>query len=372
MKKIDEYLNRTNWEEKENANIGFSVQGLNASIFKRESKEYWLNKVYTKEIRDAHKSGVFHISDLGGLTSYCMGLDLKDLLTVGFTGVKGKLSCKPPKHFRSALGQAINFLFSVQQEVMGAVALSNFDTLLAPFIAVDNLTYKEVKQGIQEFVYSCNVATRVAGETPFINLSFDINVPKSMLEEPIIIGGERHKRKTYGDFQNAMDMINRAFCECMLEGDGDGKPFSFPIPTYSITKDFNWDDPRHDIIFKLAGKYGNPYFSNYINSDLDPDEITSMCPFIGSQKVFAKVNGFAVHNQLRDLYRRKQDNLYIPFKGMWVKAKVVRFPYKDKPFYKITLRNGMSYTTTDEHLNVTSRGNVTSKDLVVGDKFEYV
>ena len=277
MKKINEYLNRMSWEEKENSNVGFSVQGLNASIFKKASKEYWLSEIYTKEIREAHKKGIFHISDLGGLTGYCMGLDLKDLLTVGFTGVKGKLSCRPPKHFRSALGQAINMLFSIQQEIMGAVAFSNFDTLLAPFVAIDSLTYKEVKQGLQEFVYSCNVATRVAGETPFINLSFDIDVPKSMLEEPVIIGGKRNDKKVYGDFQRAMDMINKAFCECMLEGDGSGKPFSFPIPTYSITKGFDWSDSRHNPIFKLAGKLGAPYFANYLNSSMDPEDAFSMC-----------------------------------------------------------------------------------------------
>lgn len=273
---VDQYIGRADWRINENSNMGYSLQGLNNHISSAVISKYWLNKIYPEEVRNAHINGDFHIHDLGLLSVYCCGWDLKDLLLSGFTGVKGKVASKPPKHFRSALGQVVNFFYTLQGEAAGAQALSNFDTYLAPFIYYDGLTYKEVKQAIQEFIFNLNVPTRVGFQTPFVNITLDLVPPEIIAREPAIVGGQLVD-KTYGEFQKEMDMLNLAFAEVMMEGDANGRIFTFPIPTYNITREFDWDNPVVDKIMEMTAKYGLPYFSNFINSDMKPEDVRSMC-----------------------------------------------------------------------------------------------
>ena len=270
------YLQKSDWRIKENSNMSYSLQGLNNHIASAISSNYWLNKVYTSNIREAHKNGDLHIHDLQLLAPYCAGWDLKDLLLQGFGGVAGKIESKPAKHLRTALGQIINFFYTLQGEVAGAEAFSNFDTYLAPFIRHDNLNYKEVKQSLQEFLFNINVPTRVGFQCPFTNLTMDLTPSKAVGEENVIIGGEVQKEK-YKDFQEEMDMFNLAFAELMMEGDAKGRVFTFPIPTYNITEDFDWNSPVAEKVFEMTAKYGIPYFSNFINSDMKPDDARSMC-----------------------------------------------------------------------------------------------
>ena len=273
---VDKYIQEIDWKVKENANMAYSLQGLNNYIASIVSSKYWMNRVYTKEIREAHEGGDFHIHDLQLIAAYCCGWDLQDLIRRGFTGVPGKVACKPAKHFGSLLGQMVNFIYTLQGEVAGAQAFSNFDTLLAPFVRYDKLTYTEVKQQIQSFVFNMNVSTRVGFQTPFSNITMDITPPKTLAKEAVIIGGVAQK-ETYADFQEEMNMINRAFAEVMTEGDASGRIFTFPIPTYNIGKNFDWNDNRFDAIWEMTAKYGIPYFANFVNSDMDPDDARSMC-----------------------------------------------------------------------------------------------
>ena len=273
---IDKYLEKLDWQVKENSNMAYSLQGLNNYIASEVSKTYWLNKNYPKNIKEVHLSGDLHMHDLNLISVYCVGWDLVDLLTEGFTGVPGKVSSKPAKHFRSALGQIVNFFYTLQGEAAGAQAFSNFDTLLAPFIRHDKLKYEEVKQALQEFVFNVNVPTRVGFQTPFTNITMDLTVPNYYKDTPVIIGG-KPQDTTYSDYQKEMDILNKAFLEVMTEGDSTGRVFTFPIPTYNITKDFNWENPVIDNLWEASAKYGIPYFSNFINSDMDPSDARSMC-----------------------------------------------------------------------------------------------
>ncbi len=273
---VEKYIKEIDWKVKENANMAYSLQGLNNYIASIVSSKYWMNRVYTEDIRKAHEEGDFHIHDLQLIAAYCCGWDLQDLIRRGFTGVSGKVACKPAKHFGSILGQMVNFIYTTQGEVAGAQAFSNFDTLLAPFVRYDKLTYEEVKQEIQSYVFNMNVSTRVGFQTPFSNITMDITCPKNLKDEAVIIGGIPQK-ETYGQFQEEMNMINRAFAEVMTEGDANGRIFTFPIPTYNIGKDFDWNDERFDSIWEMTAKYGIPYFANFINSDMDPDDARSMC-----------------------------------------------------------------------------------------------
>jgi ribonucleoside-triphosphate reductase len=275
-KLVDQYIEKSDWRVNENSNMDYSLQGLNNHISSSVTARYWLNKIYPKEVRDAHVNGDFHIHDLGLLSAYCCGWDLKDLLVSGFTGVAGKVASRPPKHFRTALGQIVNFFYTLQGEAAGAQAFSNFDTCLAPFIYYDKLDYADVKQAMQEFIFNLNVPTRVGFQTPFVNITMDLNPPKILTGEPVIIAGKMMDR-TYGEFQPEMDMINKAFAEVMMEGDAKGRIFTFPIPTYNITKDFDWDNPVIDKVMEMTAKYGLPYFSNFVNSDMSPDDVRSMC-----------------------------------------------------------------------------------------------
>ena len=276
MKTIDDYIGEKSWEVKENSNSHYSLQGLNNQLVKKQSQKYWLEKIYTKDIRNAHNNGEIHIHDLGSLSVYCVGHDLKQLLMEGFTGVEGKTSSKPAKHFDTALYQIVNYIYTLQGEASGAQAFSNFDTLLAPFIHYDNLSYNNVRQSMQSFVFLMNVSTRAGFETPFSNLSMDLQCPNIYKDEYAIVGGKIVDKK-YGAFQKEMNMINRAFLEVMREGDSDGRVFTFPIPTYSITKDFDWDNKDLDILWEVTGKYGIPFFSNFVNSDLNPEDVRSLC-----------------------------------------------------------------------------------------------
>ncbi len=273
---VEHYIRKLDWKIKENSNMCYSLQGLNNYISSDVTSEYWLNSIYPPEIRSAHINGDFHIHDLSLLSVYCVGWDLQDLLKTGFKGVEGKVESAPPKHLRSALGQIVNFFYTLQGEAAGAQAFSNFDTLLAPFVRFDNLDYKEVKQALQEFVFNINIPTRVGFQTPFTNITMDLNVPTILKDQPVIIGGTEQS-ETYADFQTELDMINRAFAEVMMAGDAKGRVFTFPIPTYNITADFDWDNPNFEMIWQMTGKYGIPYFSNFVNSDLSPEDARSMC-----------------------------------------------------------------------------------------------
>ena len=274
--KVDSYLAELDWQVKENANMTFSLQGLNQYVGAYISKKYWLDKIYPKEVRDAATNEDFHIHNLELLAPYCAGWDLYDFLKKGFGGVSGKIECKPPRHLRTALGQLINVLFTLQGETAGANAVSNFDTLLAPFIRYDHLTYPQVKQALQEFLFNCMVPTRVGFQTPFLNVSLDIKAPAFLAKQPVIFGGEI-QNETYGEFQEEMNMFIKAFYEGIMEGDAKGRPFTFPIPTVSITKDFDWDNPNLTAMWEATAKYGINYFSNFIHSDMSPEDARSMC-----------------------------------------------------------------------------------------------
>ncbi|MCK9230985.1 MAG: ribonucleoside triphosphate reductase [Syntrophales bacterium] len=273
---VDQYLKKTDWKINENSNMDFSLQGLNNYISSEVSKVYWLNKIYTPEIKQAQVSGDFHIHDLSLLSVYCVGWDLYNLLLEGFRGASGKVESRPARHLRSALGQVVNFFYTLQGEAAGAQAFSNFDTLLAPFIRYDGLSRQEVRQALQEFIFNINVPTRVGFQTPFTNVTLDVRVPSFYANQNVIVGGEP-RAETYGDFQEEMNLFNRAFLEVMAEGDAKGRVFTFPIPTYNITKDFDWDDKNLEYLWEMTAKYGVPYFSNFINSDMNPEDARSMC-----------------------------------------------------------------------------------------------
>ena len=273
---VDQYLEVEDWRVKENSNMSYSLQGLNNYLSSTVIAKYWISRIYPSNIADAHFSGDMHIHDLGVLGAYCVGWDISELLLAGFGGVSGKIESKPAKHFRTALGQVVNFFYTLQGEAAGAQAFSNFDTYLAPFIRYDHLTQKDVEQALQEFFFNMNVPTRVGFQTPFTNLTLDLTVPDFMKNEAVLFNG-KVTQDTYGDMTKEMEMFNLAFAEGMRQGDSKGRVFTFPIPTYNITKDFNWDSPVAQAIFEVTAKYGVPYFSNFVNSDMKPEDVRSMC-----------------------------------------------------------------------------------------------
>jgi anaerobic ribonucleoside-triphosphate reductase len=273
---VNDYISEADWRVKENSNMAYSWQGLNNHISTTVQSNYWLHSIYPKEIANAHIKADMHIHNLGMLTTYCCGWSLEDLLLKGFTGVPGKVSCAPPNHFGTALGQCVNFMYTLQHEAAGAQAFSNFDTYLAPFIRYDNLTYKEVKQKVQEFVFNMNVPTRVGCQAPFTNITLDLVPTGQLANQNVIIGGNLQKEK-YKDFQKEMNMFNRAFAEVMSAGDASGRVFTWPIPTYNITKEFDWDNKSIKPVWEMTAKYGIPYFANFVNSDMKPDDARSMC-----------------------------------------------------------------------------------------------
>lgn len=273
---IDNYLEMNDWRVKESANSSYSLQGMNQHISSLITSQYWLNKIYPENVALAHKDGHLHIHDLGCLSVYCVGWDLKDLLLTGFRGVTSKTQSSPAKHLRTALGQIVNFFYTMQGEAAGAQAFSNFDTYLAPFIRYDKLDYIQVKQAMQEFLFNLNVPTRVGFQTPFTNITMDLTIPDFLKNEPVVYAGA-YTDEVYGEFQAEVTLLNKAFAEVMLEGDAAGSLFSFPIPTYNITPDFDWENPDYEGIWQMTAKYGIPYFSNFVNSDMKPDDVRSMC-----------------------------------------------------------------------------------------------
>jgi anaerobic ribonucleoside-triphosphate reductase len=273
---IADYLGLADWRINENSNTGWSLQGLNHHLSSSAVARYWLEEVYPKSIRDAHISGAMHIHDLGMLSAYCCGWDLQDILSRGWGGVAGKPESSPPKHLSSALGQLITFLFTMSGEIAGAVAISNMDTLLAPFIRFDNLSYLQVKQLLQEFIFAMNNATRVGFQAPFSNVTLDLTPSPALKNTTVEIGGIVTPY-TYGEFQAEMDIFNRAFAEVVYQGDAKGRVFTFPIPTYNITEDFDWDNPVYQPIWEMTARYGVPYFANFINSGMHPEDVRSMC-----------------------------------------------------------------------------------------------
>lgn len=275
-KSMNEYLRQDDWRVKANANQGYSLGGMILNISGKITANYWLNNVYPEEVGVAHRNGDYHIHDLDMLSGYCAGWSLRSLLNEGFNGVANKVESNPPKHVSSALLQMVNFLGSLQNEWAGAQAFSSFDTYLAPFVRVDKLSYEELKQRIQEFIYNLNVPSRWGTQTPFTNLTFDIHCPEDIRDDIPLIGGKEVDFK-YGDLQKEMDMINKAYMEVMIAGDAHGRIFTFPIPTYNISKDFDWDSANSELLFEMTAKYGLPYFQNFINSELKPNQIRSMC-----------------------------------------------------------------------------------------------
>ncbi len=273
---VSSYIGQEDWRVNENSNAGYSYASLLNHVSGAVIANYTLANIYPKEIAEAHSSGDFHLHDLScGIVGYCAGWSLRDLLERGFQGRGGRASAAPARHFDTATGQIVNFLSTLQTEWAGAQAFNSFDTLLAPFVRRDKLTYPQLKQNIQQFVFGLNIASRW-GQTPFTNLTFDWVVPEDLRDHPVIIGGQPQS-ETYGEFQPEMDLINRAFLEVMSEGDRDGRIFTFPIPTYNVTRDFNWDSDNARLLFEVTGKYGLPYFQNFINSDLNPGDVRSMC-----------------------------------------------------------------------------------------------
>ena len=351
---VEDYIDEMDWEVKENANMTYSLQGLNQYVTSHVSKQYWLNKIYPEKVRKAAKNEDIHIHDLNLLATYCCGWDLQDLLLKGFGGVSSKIESAPPKHLRPALGQVVNFFFTLQGESAGAQAMSNFDTFLAPFIAYDKLDYKQVKQAMQEFLFNCMVPTRVGFQTPFINVSLDIKVPKHLRDQPVIVGGEPQDA-TYGEFQKEMDMFNRAFYEVLMEGDARGRVFTFPIPTISITDDFDWDNETLDPMWEATTKYGINYFSNYMNSDMDPEDFRSMCcrlrldnkelikrggGLFGSQPLTGSVGVVTVNmprigylsKTRKEFYNRLEKMMDLAKKSLEIKRKVIN-DFMEKGLY---------------------------------------
>ncbi|HEY5548053.1 MAG TPA: ribonucleoside triphosphate reductase [Coriobacteriia bacterium] len=273
---MNEYLNRADWRINANANQGYSLGGLILNVSGKVVANYWLSHVYPREVGQAHRDGDIHIHDLDMLAGYCAGWSLRTLLTEGLNGVPDKVESAPPKHFSSAVGQIVNFLGTLQNEWAGAQAFSSFDTYMAPFIRKDSLSYKQVRQSIQELVYNLNVPSRWGSQTPFTNLTFDWTCPDDLKEQYPVIGGEIMEF-AYGELQVEMDLINRAYIEVMTEGDAKGRVFTFPIPTYNITEDFPWESENADLLFEMTAKYGLPYFQNFLNSELSPNMVRSMC-----------------------------------------------------------------------------------------------
>jgi len=274
---VSDYLSQIDWRVRENSNIGYSMSGLLMHVAGSVISNYTLDRIYPMEVADAHRNGDFHLHDLYfGLSGYCAGWSLKQLLYEGFNGVPGNIESNPPKHLDTALLQMVNFIGTLQNEWAGAQAFNSIDTYLAPFIRKDSLNFKETKQAIQKFVFNLNITSRWGSQTPFTNLTFDWMVPDDVKSEPVIIGGKLLD-ETYEDYQKEMDIINKAFLEVMMEGDRDGRPFTFPIPTYNLTRDFDWGSENARILFEMTAKYGLPYFSNFINSDLNPSDVRSMC-----------------------------------------------------------------------------------------------
>lgn len=367
---VNEYLEKSDWRVKANANQGYSLGGLILNVSGKVLANYWLNHVYSPEIGNAHRNADLHIHDLDMLAGYCAGWSLKILLREGFNGVPGKTEALPPKHLSSVVGQIVNFLGTLQNEWAGAQAFSSFDTYVAPYVRVDNLSYKEVKQAIQELIYNLNVPSRWGTQTPFTNLTFDWVCPEDLAEENPILGGQEMDF-CYGDLSEEMAMINKAYMEVMMEGDAKGRVFTFPIPTYNITPDFMWEHPNTELLFQMTSKYGLPYFQNFLNSELKPNMIRSMCcrlqldlrellkrgnGLFGSAEQTGSLGvvtincarlGYLHQGNKEGLFKALDHQLFLAKNSLEVKRKVIQdlmdqglFPYTKR--YLGTLRNHFS------------------------------
>ncbi|MDZ7672047.1 MAG: ribonucleoside triphosphate reductase [Halanaerobiales bacterium] len=374
---MNNYLGLEDWKVKENSNMGYSLQGLNNFISSEVTSQYWLQEIYPTDAGEKHMNGDFHIHDLGNLSVYCCGWDLEDFLRTGFRGVSTKIESSPPKHLKTALGQMVNFFFTLQGEAAGAMAFSNFDTLLAPFIAYDNLDYKEVKQAMQEFLFNMNVPTRVGFQTPFTNITMDLTVPDHFKDQPVIVGGEM-KDRTYSEFQEEMDLINKAFAEVMMSGDSKGRVFSFPIPTYNITADFEWENPVLSPIWEMTAKYGIPYFSNFVNSDMNPEDARSMCLHPEETMLIKEDNDikkYTIEEIFKEYKGKKIDNEWFetnneietlslnPNNGKFEWANISKFlKTTDNKIVKITAKDGKTMRVSANHLvAVYSDNNIKTK-----------
>ena len=364
---VEDYINQADWRVNENANMAYSLQGLNNYIKEEVSKYYWMNYIYSPRVKQAHVDGRIHLHDSGALSGYCMGLDLEDLLEVGFYGGPGKIRSGAPKHLGSALGTVVNLMYAATNDIAGAVAVSNLDTLLAPFIAYDNLNKEQVKQAVQEFIFNMNVPTRTGAQTPFSNVTLDFVVPKHMADKPVLIGGKRMDR-TYKEFQKEMDIFNECFFEVMNAGDSEGRIFSFPIPTVNITKDFDWDNPRYDAMWQNTAKYGQPYFCNYVSSDMDPADAMSMCPLAENTLVPTIKNNEVIVKKIRDI----QVGEYV-YDSQGLPSLVVGTTlHKDMMGIRATTTTGAVIEYGEEHLQPIYRDAkymiVPAKEIRIGDQ----
>ena len=357
---INEYLDRSDWRVNANANQGYSLGGMILNCAGKLTANYWLSHVYTPEIGEAHRDGSYHIHDLDFLAGYCAGWSLRVLIEEGFNGVANKTESCPPKHMSTAFSQMVNFLGTLQNEWAGAQAFSSTDTYLAPFVRLDKMTYDQVKQNMQTFIFNLNVPSRWGTQTPFTNLTFDWNPPADLKDKHPIIGGVIQDF-TYGDLQAEMDMINRAFLEVMSEGDAKGRPFTFPIPTYNITNEFPWDSPNTEYLFEMTAKYGLPYFSNYLNSDMKPSDVRSMCcrlrldltelkkrggGLFGSAEQTGSIGvvtincarlGYMFKGQEEALYKRLDELMEMAKKSLEIKRKVISL-HLERGLYPYTKR----------------------------------
>lgn len=378
---VEEYISKTDWRVTENSNAHYNYGALSKHLVARVSAEYWLEEVYNKKISDAHRNGYFHIHDLSALTVYCCGYSLADIIKKGVCGISNIPTSKPAKHFMSLLNQVANLITIYQNEIAGAVAFTSFDTLVAPFIKKDNLSYEEVKQYMQNFIFSINSNSRGGAEPAFSNLSFDLTPPKHLLDEFVVVGAE-YLDYTYGDCQKEMDMLNRAFCEIMLEGDANGKPHSYPIPTYNIHDRFDWDNPNNEILWEMTGKYGTPYFTNYINSDMDPADAMSMAILSSQRVIYVNENGRVSVNEIRHLVNNwikasddRKPRYKILMNGTFVDIiDMFTVPYDKYPSYvQVNMMNGISQNFSMDHKCPVIRNGeyieVKSQDLLVGDNF---
>lgn len=369
-KLIEDYLKIISWRVSENSTVTYSLGGLILGNSGAVTANYWLSEVYDKEIADAHKNADIHLHDLGMLSGYCAGWSLKQLIKEGLGGVTGKITSAPARHLMTLCNQMVNFLGIMQNEWAGAQAFSSFDTYLAPFVKADNLTYKEVKQCIQSFIFGVNTPSRWGTQSPFTNITLDWTVPEDMVNLPAIVGG-KEMDFTYGDCKKEMDMVNKAFIETMIEGDAEGRGFQYPIPTYSITKDFDWSDNENNrLLFTMTAKYGTPYFSNYINSDMKPSDVRSMCPLSADTKILwynentERFNLSTIKSAF--LSCEKYGKLKVVQGDKLIDVKVNKF---DLPAdYEIVLSNGIKIKTTANHLNkVLDKDYVRTDELTVGD-----
>ncbi|MDM1716665.1 ribonucleoside triphosphate reductase [Thiopseudomonas alkaliphila] len=357
---LDEYLQQQDWRVKANANQGYSLGGMILNVAGKVTANYWLNEIYSPEIGAAHRNADLHIHDLDMLAGYCAGWSLRNLLHEGFNGIAGRIEAGPPKHLSSALGQMVNFLGTLQNEWAGAQAFSSFDTYLAPFVRKDQLSYAQVKQLLQEFIYNLNVPSRWGTQTPFTNLTFDWVCPEDLRQQIPVIAGEEMPF-SYGELQAEMDLLNRAYIEVMQAGDGLGRVFTFPIPTYNITKDFVWDSPNAERLFAMTARYGLPYFQNFINSELEPNQVRSMCcrlqldlrellqrggGLFGSAEQTGSIGvvtlncarlGYQYAQNLPGLYQRLDQLLELAKDSLEIKRQVIQ-GYLDQGLYPYTRR----------------------------------